>query len=378
MSSSSTETRFEIVIVGGGPAGAATAIETSRRGYNTLLIDRSLKSDFKIGEGLPPAARGPLKKLGVWDAFERAGHLPCHGNESLWGSDSPHTTDFIRDPHGHGWHLDRLRFDQMLREAAVSAGAEFWSDTELQNVERSENGDTWQLDVVTIDGRRTIEADFVIDATGRAARVARCLGIRHQSDDHLTCHYALFRQTENAERDHDSLTRIESARDGWWYTALLPHAQRVVAYFTDVGTENAQVARQPEQFDRLLSETRALSNLVSEKRYERATLPRSTAANSGHLEQCCGSGWLAVGDAATSFDPLSSQGLYTSLYHGIMAAEAAHLSFSGDTAATSTYANQVESVYSAYLKNRVEFYAMEQRWSAQPFWASRIDYQGMA
>lgn len=313
MSSSPTESHFEIVIVGGGPAGAATAIEISRRGHSTLLIDRSLRSDFKIGEGLPPAACVPLRQLGVWETFARDGHLPCYGNESLWGSDTPHTTDFILDPHGHGWHLDRLRFDDSLREAAVSAGAEFRSDTELQNIERTSNGDAWQLDVATPNGRHSIEADFVVDASGR---VARCLDIRHQSDDHLTCCYALFRQPADAEPDADSLTRIESAPDGWWYTALLPHGQRVIAYFTDVGTETGQLARQPEHFDRLLTDTHALSGLISTNQYERVTTPRSTAANSGHLERCCGPGWLAVGDAATSFDPLSSQGLALPRHHG--------------------------------------------------------------
>jgi flavin-dependent dehydrogenase len=183
----------------------------------------------------------------------------------------------------------------------------------------------------------------------------------------------LFRQVENVEPDRDALTRIESACDGWWYTGLLPHAQRIVAYFTDVGTESAQVARQPDQFDRLLTKTRALSELVSANRYERATSPRSTAANSGHLAQWSGPGWLAVGDAATSFDPLSSQGLYTSLYHGIMAAEAVHGSMGGNVDALADDAKQVESVYSAYLKNRTVYYAMEQRWQTQPFWASRIE-----
>ncbi|HKS99304.1 MAG TPA: hypothetical protein VJT31_07225, partial [Rugosimonospora sp.] len=75
-----------------------------------------------VGETIPPDARLPLAQLGVWDAFLAQRHLPCLGSCSSWGSDTLGYNDFVLNPQGHGWHLDRPRFDALLREAAVKTG----------------------------------------------------------------------------------------------------------------------------------------------------------------------------------------------------------------------------------------------------------------
>ena len=75
----------EVVIVGGGPAGAAAAIELARLGRRVLLANRDEGSDFRIGEAAPPAVRPLLRDLGVLDRVLADGHLPCYGNVSVRG-----------------------------------------------------------------------------------------------------------------------------------------------------------------------------------------------------------------------------------------------------------------------------------------------------
>ena len=91
---------YDIAVIGGGRAGAAAARMLAAGGCRTLLVDRPGRR--RMGESLPPAARTLLGELGAWDRFQTDGHLPCYGNESLWGSSTVHSTDFIRTPYGHG------------------------------------------------------------------------------------------------------------------------------------------------------------------------------------------------------------------------------------------------------------------------------------
>ena len=105
-------------MVGGGPAGAAAALTLAKLGRLVLLVDANRGDDFRVGESAPAALRPLLRDLQVLDRILADHPLPCYGNVSVWGSAEPITTDSIRDPHGHGWHLDRVRFDATLREAA--------------------------------------------------------------------------------------------------------------------------------------------------------------------------------------------------------------------------------------------------------------------
>ncbi|MER7986885.1 FAD-dependent monooxygenase [Streptomyces noursei] len=360
---------FDVVVAGGGPAGCAAALTLVRAGRRVLLADAGTGPP-KVGEALVSVGRLILADLGVERQVLGSGHLPCHGNLSAWGSSTLHEVDFLRDPYGHGWHLDRALFDRRLRAAVRAAGAQVAERTAVRRPDRQPDG-TWRValgDRADRAADRTVRCRWLVDATGRGAALAVRAGARRRTGDRLTAFHLLLDPVREGGTDGRSL--VESDRDGWWYTAPLPSRQRLVAYFTDPDLPLAAVRGAQGFHDRLLA-TRHVSRRA--RPHGPATLrsPRRAPAHTAHLDRVHGDGWTAAGDAAAAFDPLSSQGIVTALYTGLSAGEAVDAHLRGDHRALPGYAEQVATARAAYQEGHRALHAQEARWADHPFWARR-------
>lgn len=367
---------YDVVIVGGGPAGATAAIILAGVGKRVLLLDAQNPSGFKIGESLPPAAKPLLQEIDAWDDFVLDKHLPCYGNMSAWGNSLLQTTDFIYDTHGHGWHLNRIRFDTMLHKKAIEAGAEIKTNAVLKQcrLSTSKNKNLWILNVSLQNRKLTeIKSKFVIDASGRRSVIARNQAIERVADDKLIACYALFKQPDRVNPvDEDSRTIIESVPEGWWYSALLPDGNRIVVFHTDSDLINiSHSMRTPARFMSLFQRTEHIYRITKEKNYQLNTQPKITIAHSARLKKFYGKGWLAAGDSALAFDPLSSQGILTAIYTGLKAGFASNEYLSGDSTSLKEYNRKLTKIYDVYRYNLQNWYAMEKRWLNFVFWFRR-------
>jgi 2-polyprenyl-6-methoxyphenol hydroxylase-like FAD-dependent oxidoreductase len=99
----------DVIILGGGPAGTATALALTQSGYAVTVLERSRYESARIGETLPPDARRPLVELGIWKQFLADGHIESPGIAAAWGRSELYHNDFIVNPYGPGSHLDRRR-----------------------------------------------------------------------------------------------------------------------------------------------------------------------------------------------------------------------------------------------------------------------------
>src|ERR1700683_2061904 len=114
---------WDVIIAGAGPAGSLSAVRLARAARRFLLGDRARRGDRKFGETLPGAAALLLRGLDLPAPQIGGPHCPVGGNFFAWNSDTLVAADFINDLNGPAWRLDRSRFDEELRSAAVRAGA---------------------------------------------------------------------------------------------------------------------------------------------------------------------------------------------------------------------------------------------------------------
>ena len=285
----------DVLVVGAGPAGATVALNLAPL-RQVALVDRRSRPGSRIGESLPPAARRLLTDMGLWESFTAEGHSPCYGNRATWGSAQPVETDFLRDPDGHGWHIDRARFEVWLRAIAVDRGALLLAPARTQSMEW--DGRRWRVRLATTAGSIELIARLVIDAAGRAAPVARLAGARRQRHDQLFCSW-LYGEA-NPCGHGAGLTYVEAQEYGWWYTAPVPDGRRVLAFHTDADLPEARAFADPKLLPHRVARDGELAAILAESRFRPTEHGGVTAAHSAVLHPFAGPSWLAVGDAAFS------------------------------------------------------------------------------
>ncbi|SAL05785.1 tryptophan halogenase [Caballeronia calidae] len=356
--------RMDVVVIGGGPAGCATAIALARRGLRVAMFEQSSYDRVRVGETLPPESRVHLAALDALRDVENDAHLPSSGIASVWGNEGLHQNDFIFNPYGHGWHLDRCRFDAMLARRAADVGVQVFLASTARWCEADSNG-------FEVEAKRTramsmrLRSRFVVDATGRGASPLPGQQ-RRIVYDKLVGLVGFVAQTYE---EGDSRTLLEAVRDGWWYTAPLPAKRRVVVYMTD----GDQLKHSRRDLDRFflarLSEAPHTGKRVGMPSDVQSlhVLPASTYRHvSIHGER-----WVKVGDSACSYDPLSSSGVSKGLQSGLDAAAAVEASLDGDPFALANYTARVEQRFAQYLGSRALYYGREMRWPESAFWQRR-------
>jgi flavin-dependent dehydrogenase len=352
----------DVVIIGGGPGGSATAISLLAHApaLSVTLVEASRYETSRVGESLPPIARSLLETLDLWDAFSALGARQSFGTSAVWGHATSVDNEFIFMPANTGWQLDRASFDAMLANEAKKRGAVLMLDTSVRGVQKIDAG--WRL---SLSNGCILSSRFVVDATGGSALFARRAGARFVELDRLVGISRFFECGES-----DARLIVETFADGWWYTAGLPNGKRVTCCVTDADLAQRMKLSEAAIWQQQLSTTNTVAKITNPSKPCGTVTVRST--NSRLLDPVCGDDWLAVGDAASRFDPLSSQGIIKALRSGIFASYAiGDLLLRGDHVAMRRYRRFVREEFKSYLQTRLKYYRQEQRWPDSEFWRRR-------
>jgi len=356
---------FDVVVIGGGPAGTSVSSALAQRGVSILIVERSHYEKFRFGETFPPEIQPTLAEMGLWQDFQAGDHLRSAGIRSVWGNDEPYDQSFMFNPYNEGWHVDRRAFDLFLATHAKERGVELALDATLVKCERNSSGD-WDLLVRSGKQTFTVRAKFLVDAAGRACVLARNFHRRRVIYDRLVGIYGLFKSVHH---NGPSLTLIEATKDGWWYSAPLPRECHVVAFMTDSDLCASLLMGRASHWKTQLDSAPHTRAAVASLEFDGSlnVLP----ANTSHLNESCGERWMAIGDAASSLDPLSGNGVLRALRSGLAAGQTILSVLSGDESALREHQSVQQQEFRLYLEQRRAYYRRENRWSKEPFWSRR-------
>jgi len=370
MARSAADFRCDICVVGGGPAGAVAAHVLAGAGARVALIVRDRRNAaLAVGETVPAETQPILKRLGL-DCLSPDLHVPSAGTMARWGSDTIHFREAILSPYGCGWHLDRHLFERQLRAAAVKNGAALLENCARIVTKATPKG--WKFRIESADRQLDVTSSYLFDGTGRAARLAIAAGARRQVHDKLIAIWSVV-EALNGRHDPDQRIYLETAPDGWLYSAQIPNRRRVIAYFTDGDLVDLSRTRSAAAFEKYIANSFQLSSVTDGLHYRVVTGPFRVNAASTRLAQAYGGRWIAAGDAAQSFDPLSSQGILSAIVGGNNAAAALIAAHSSDSSALEKLQADLDARYAEYLAERQVHYRAEQRWKQRLFWQRRHD-----
>src|ERR1700752_3518611 len=360
----------DVVIVGGGPAGAAIALALAKHGIEPIVLEAHSTSPMKVGECLPPSINPLLDHFGLTDRLRRRGNLPSYGNRFVWGWNSVEERDFIFAGTGACWRLDRTVFEEELMQAATEAGACWHNGRRVVACSR-DNGTHFKLTVRGLDGMETYRSKVVVDATGRSARLAGSLGARRVIYDRLISVAGFFDGDASTPPEEDSFTLVEAVASGWLYSSRLPGGKLIVVYMTEGDLFDPAAMRQTDNWLALMNKTNYTVQRVNKYGFGPPTPPRILPAHTVRLTTVTGNGWLAAGDSAVAFDPLSSHGISMAMGGGVKAASAIIEYLNGHYVPLRNYERLIDRSFAHYLLMHHAAYLREQRWPHELFWHRR-------
>ena len=334
MTSTLNRNEFDALVVGAGVAGCATALELLSAGWRVGILRQN--DDVSGMESLPPEVASSLGALsiGVGSEFSEV--------VAWWGSERE-----SRAIQPGGRIVERSALAGALRVHAIQRGA-----TVIENVGHFSTGrihDGWGLGFEpTRSGDRRLTARYLVDATGRASVIGRRLGSVRMNFDNLFC------VATSVVRPDLVGTWTESTPDGWWNLCCTKE-RGTLSFFS--AAKNIREAKQ--DITGGLYDTRNIRHLLSAPRLGESEV---RPCGSSRMVSCAGPGWIAVGDAASTLQPLASAGISKAFRDARIARRALE-------AGPVAYDRLQTAEFQFYLLQLKQQYELESRWLGSPFWA---------
>jgi flavin-dependent dehydrogenase len=324
-----TET-FDVLIIGGGPAGACAGAILGEYGHRVLILEREEFPRYHIGESLIPFTFQPLERIGMIPKMKQSQFVKKY-SVTFVQPDGRRSQPFYffnrydRETVAQTWQVLRSEFDEMLLNNAREKGAEVREQTTVHRL--INEGQTIVGAFVSDKSGRTynVRAKIILDCSGKEAFSSNRLGWRAR-DPYLNkiAVWTYYQDSKRGEGIDEGDTTVAYIPDKGWFWHIPQHNRMtsvgVVAegkYLTRGGTRDPKTIFHREVEENLWIKDRLSVGNSTGKYY-------MTSEYSRHSRYCACPGLLLVGDAFAFLDPVFSSGVMLALKSGHLAGEAVH------------------------------------------------------
>jgi flavin-dependent dehydrogenase len=303
---------FDVVIIGGGPAGATAAGLLAQRGRRVLVIEKERHPRYHIGESLIPAVMRPMDELGLTDLMDERGFERKYGGSLVWGNQKiPWNFSFIKGgKFSHAYHTRRADLDALILNRARELGAFVMEEATVKDTIENEDGRVVgvRYQIRGMDEPREARGSLVVDASGQARILSRKYAdVTWHEDLRNVAVWTYFDNCHRLPGDEWTNILIEGLDDGWFWAIPIEKGTMSVGYVTRSESVGATDKSLQELFTAERERTTRLKELLKDARQASGFRTARDWSYTGH--QFYGDGWVLVGDSAAFVDPLFSTGV---------------------------------------------------------------------
>jgi flavin-dependent dehydrogenase len=353
---------YDVLVIGGGPAGSCAAARARQHGLRTLVVEKTAFPRFHIGESLLPAGNRVLREIGVWPKIEAAGFIPKYGAEFHRSDGSAVKTIVFRESFIPGldsaYQVERARFDGVLLDHARELGAEVRMQTTVTSINSADG--VHRATLTGPGGETTVEVPWVIDATGRETGLMsdQKRALDPSPFPKRMAIYSHFHGVVRAPGPEGGNILIVRLDGGWFWIIPIDHEKTSVGIVTTVEAFRAARVTPEAYFQRAVSGSSKLRELLSGSKPVMGF--HVTSDYSYFRRDLAQERLILAGDAGGFFDPVFSSGVYMATWTGKLAADLiarAHAAGRGLTPAERRgYTRSVKQHASVFQKLITAFY----------------------
>lgn len=301
---------FDVVVIGGGPAGATTAGLLSKRGHRVLVLDRERFPRYHVGESLIPAFMRPMQELGITERMDQRGFERKYGGTLVWGNEQvPWHFSFIEGGAEHAFHTRRADMDSLILDRARELGAYIIEDATVKEpIEEDGRVTGVRYTLRGGEGQYEARAKLVVDASGQSRLLSRRYAdVTWHEELRNVAVWTYFDNCERLPGDEYTNILIEGLDDGWFWGIPIDKGTISVGYVTRSALAGQSDDKLPDLFMAEVAKSTKLKKMLAPG--NQAAGWRSARDWSYTSQKFYGDGWVCVGDSAAFVDPLFSTGV---------------------------------------------------------------------